>query len=452
MMAEPTDGFCSQCGTARPSGAAFCAKCGAAFSAASVPAVEMVIATQVTRDRGTYCSVCGSGVRREAPTCNCCGVVFGAPVPPTPVGAPPVPAAATSALTAPTIAPVAQRINRDRGTFCSVCGGGVRREAPTCKHCGVVFGAPVPPTPVGAAPVPAAATPALTAPTTAPVAQCVNRDRGTFCSVCNGGVRVDARTCKHCGAVFDPALAIPAKQPRGQLVRYGVAAIVSLLLCCALGSAVNRQNQRQTGAVLATLNAAAPAVRTSAPAATTRAATNTNTPAPTDVPLPTEVPPIAEAAIARRDLDVSRDVVEQTFVALGATFNQDTVPLADGTPRLVGRLGPSIVIELYGSPDALYKATVIGLTNREMSQNKNELVRIATTMLVLPKQTLADWDGSTDWMIAQIDAATTARQRGQDYSETKMFSDGSVIRFEASDASYLLGPGGISYLVTVERN
>ena len=247
---------------------------------------------------------------------------------------------------------------------------------------------------------------------------------------------------------------------------------VFLCVCVALGSMINsdgtsqttsreertavveaRANDRtptteratqtaQATAITIVTESAATAVQTEiATAEPTEEPTTTATIAPTEAPteVPTEVPAATTAPI-RRDLDVSRDRVEQAYVGLGTKFNAETA-LADGTPRILGQLRAATIVELQGPSNRLFKGSVISFMTPAVLLDDNEKAAIATAFVVLPRLCLQDWKGSDEWVINAVQRASQARSKGKDYEEKKTFNDGSWISLSAIDGSGLGGAG-----------
>lgn len=153
----------------------------------------------------------------------------------------------------------------------------------------------------------------------------------------------------------------------------------------------------------------------------------------------------------RPDLDVSRDSVERAFQELGTRF-EATTNLYDGTPRVLGKLGTTIVVELQGPNDRLLASSVTAFVNSAVLADDAERLRIAAAFITLPRQCLRDWKTSDTWINNSMKEAAAAFNQGEEYNQLKRFNDGSWIKFEASDASALIGRGGLVMTLSIGRN
>lgn len=271
----------------------------------------------------------------------------------------------------------------------------------------------------------------MSTPTYVPCAKCgtQNQSSNLFCSNCGAALNASA------SANTNTTQREKSKNRKGCLILIG--ALLLLGFCRAV------------------INPTSDTASTSVVQAPTNTAVLSVTPEETGVVSSTEPQETSTIDISswqqRPDLDVSRDSVERAFQELGTRF-EATSNLHDGTPRVLGRLGATTVVELQGPRDRLLAASVTAFANAAVLADNAERLRIAAAFIVLPRQCLRDWKTSDTWINNSINEAAAAFKRGEEYNQLKRFNDGSWIKFEASDASALIGDGGLVMTLSVGRD
>lgn len=107
------------------------------------------------------------------------------------------------------------------------------------------------------------------------------------------------------------------------------------------------------------------------------------------------IPVELHASQPRRDLGVSRAELVTLYSkpSIGVKFDRPN-RLADGTPRVMGQTGDSLLtIELIGPPTGSITAALVIFANVGMTR-----LLAAGSVLALVKRVFPDWDGFTDWL------------------------------------------------------
>lgn len=263
------------------------------------------------------------------------------------------------------------------------------------------------------------------------------------CTKCGTQNQSDNRFCSNCGTTLNISAtantnATQSEKPKN---RRGCLILIGVLLLLGFCRAVT--------------NPTSDTASTSVVQAPTNTVVLSVTPEETGIVSSTEPQETSTVDIPswqqRPDLDVSRDSVERAFQELGTRF-EATSNLHDGTPRVLGRLGATTVVELQGPRDRLLAASVTAFANAAVLADDVERQRIAAAFIVLPRQCLRDWKTSDTWINNSMNEAAAAFNRGEEYNQVKRFNDGSWIKFEVGDASALIGSGGLVMTLSIGRD
>lgn len=138
-------------------------------------------------------------------------------------------------------------------------------------------------------------------------------------------------------------------------------------------------------------------------------------------PTPTPVPPTP-------GLGVSAVQIQNVFsLAQWGGFTFESVPLSDGTPRILGRnQNDDAAFDLIGSPDNLTEVTL--LADIQGDAQTNSLYFNSILVQVMP-----DWEGSSEWLNASI------REASRTFEVQTTIRNGKTISFLTNPDKGLMG-------------